>query len=217
MTFKQEINKGIGKVLLNSGHKLRIITKEVLYFSKRFSDDLAFYICCADSRKLNQGIEVMFYFTPVHQADDTIDRLGVGIKINLGNIMDEDIIPKATEYGNKILSIERNIGCYEDMILNEMKNPFVKSKRLEIYMTHDYKYYNCFKNCDEMKEKWKILHNNVVEDIRNNKFKKTEQLCKEFINSFDRDFLISKGFDVTDKFFDLYFFSVVCAQCELDA
>ncbi len=217
LTFKQEIKSSIGKVLLANNHKIKYLSSGVIYFFKRFSEDLAFYICCRDCRKRENGIEVVFYFSPIHTADDTIRRLEVGIKINMGNIVEEDIIAQATDYGRKIISIENSIGCYEEVIMNEMRNPIIKTERLEYYMEHDYHYYHCFKNCKEIEEKWNLLHQNVIYDIKKNKFKNSKTICKEFIDSFDNEFFEKIGVDVSEDYFFDNFYSAVCTQCVLDA
>ena len=63
--FKEELSASMGKFLMENEHKMIVAAKDCIYFVKRYSDILAFYIRCKDKRKRGGGIKVDFFFMPI--------------------------------------------------------------------------------------------------------------------------------------------------------
>lgn len=59
--FKEDIERTIGKVLKDNGHKSIPIAKHCIYYIKRYSDKLGFYIRCIDNRHHNGGISIQMF------------------------------------------------------------------------------------------------------------------------------------------------------------
>ena len=60
----------------------------------------------------------------------------------------------------------------------------VMTEWFDYYMKHDYLYYNCLKNCEEIKEEWEKLHKDVIQDIQNNVANNVEKICGNFLDGF---------------------------------
>ena len=63
--FKEELSASMGKFLMENGHKMIVTAKDCIYFVKRYSDILAFYIRCKDKRNRGGGIKVDYFFMPI--------------------------------------------------------------------------------------------------------------------------------------------------------
>ena len=131
--FKEDIERTIGRVLKDDNHKMIYLNWDSIYFIKRYSDDLAFYIKCLDSRDRNRGVSIEMFFSPIEIPADNVMSLETKIHIHIltvyGDITD-DIFVSA---GKKVISIERNVGNLSNMILEEFNEPYFQRGRLSCY------------------------------------------------------------------------------------
>lgn len=79
--LKKEMQETIGKVLKENKHKIIPLSPYSIWFVKRYSDKLAFYVNCFDNRDRKGGIKVTLYFTGITIPDDSISTFHLGLKI----------------------------------------------------------------------------------------------------------------------------------------
>ena len=77
-------------------------------------------------------------------------------------------------------------------------------------------YYNCLKNCEEIKVEWEKLHKDVIKDIQNNAAKNVDKICSDFLDGFNKSFYEKNSIDISEKCFKQDFSRQVYAQCMLD-
>ena len=81
--FKEDIERTIGKGLKDNGYKSIPIGKGCVYYIKRYSDKLGFYIRCTDNRHHNGGITIQMFFTAIQIPDDSITTFYQGLEIQI--------------------------------------------------------------------------------------------------------------------------------------
>lgn len=214
LEWKDTIKNSIGKLLLESNYKINEKNDGVIYYMKRYSEDLALYVGCPYVAPLGRPCEIILYFTVINSVEVDLLKIGTGLNFDIGyNAGTENNI----KYGEKILAVENRIECFEKMILDEMHSSSYKTEWFDYYMKHDYLYYNCLKNCEEIKEEWEKLHKDVIQDIQNNAANNVEKICGNFLDGFDAAFYEKLSIKNTDRFFIKDFARQVYAQCVLDA
>ena len=213
--FKEDIARTIGQVLKDDNHKMIYLNWYCIYFIKRYSDDLAFYIKCLDSRDRNRGVSIEMFFSPIETPDDSILRLETKIHIHIltvyGDITD-DILVSA---GKKVIAIERNIGNLSNMILEEFNEPYFQWGRLSIYKK-GLTMYKIVKEDTAFKQEFECLMQNVRKMIKGKKTRKAYQLSEDFIEQLPVDYFGSKGIDLELSKIKYMFSERVYAQCVLD-
>ncbi len=213
--LKNIIENSVGTLLLENNYKIIDINEEAIYYIKRFSEELALYIRCPYSGIPESGYEMSLFFSVINNCVD-IREIGVGIEFSAGYIVENDVEPNI-KYGQKLLAIEKQIGSFEKMILDEMHSSSYKTEWFDYYMKHDYLYYNSLKNCGDIKTEWEKLHKDVIKDIQNNEAKNVDKICADFLDGFDVAFYEKNAIDISEKCFRQDFSRQVYAQCMLDA
>ena len=214
--FEQDIKRSIGNILKKDGYRLSILSKDCVYFTKRYSDELAFYIRCFDSRSNNNGILVNLYFVPIQRADDSIESLPVGIKINVANIKYTEFIDEVmVAIGKKIIDISKKLVVYEFMIIDELKNPRFVNLKWERYTMIK----NIYENLNNNSEYKSVIVNFKNEWI-NSKVKKNRpsgiEMFYKILEMSSTEYLKEIGvYDVNDNIIS-GLAGYLKAQCELD-
>ena len=205
--FKDDIKRTIGTILKENKHKMLPISLHSIYFIKRYSDKLAFYINCVDNRRRNGPITVMLYFTGVTNPDDSIWNFDLGIKIpivemyqtiqsneSFKQFSSEDIeLADRLLYaaGKKIVDIEESINNeIANTILQEIKKPYYTSLRMKRYQ----EMINIYDILNEDPQ----LHNtfNAFKSAYKKIYKKTSlsfDLCGEFIDNLPPNYFQDRG------------------------
>lgn len=214
--FKEDIARTIGRVLEADNHKMIYLDWGCIYFIKRYSDDLAFYIKCLDSRKRNRGVSIEMFFSPIEIPADNIMSLETKIHIHIltvyGDITD-DIFVSA---GKKVIAIERNVGNLSNMILEEFNEPFFQRGSLSHYKK-ELAIYRIVKEDTAIRQEFECLMQNVKKMmIKDKRARKMSQLCGDFIEQLPVDYFSSKGIDLELRYIKGFFANCVYAQCVLD-
>ncbi len=212
--LKDCIKNSLGKLFLENDYKIIDKGENIIYYAKRYSEDLALYIRCPYSGFPGAGYKLSLFFSTVNGCDD-MNKIGIGIEFSVGNI--EKKVESNIKYGRKLLLLESQIGCFEKMILDEMHSSSYKTEWFDYYMKYDYLYYNCLKNCEEIKEEWEKLHKDVIKDIQNNAAKSVDKICSDFLDDFDKCLYEKNSINFDEKCFKQDFSRQVYAQCVLDA
>lgn len=216
--FKKEMQETIGKVLKENKHKIISLSPHSIWFIKRYSEKLAFYINCFDNRERKGGIEVTLYFTGIVIPDDSISTFRLGLKIPITNICpileaSEDHrrmiiktdfeIPKEQMIGagRKIVDIENSMSAdTANMILEEMKNPYISNVRMEWY-SDLIQIYDALNEDLEWKEEFELLKQ---ECYRNYKKKNKYEICSNFVDKLPENYFKEKGIMFKFNFMKIY-------------
>lgn len=132
--FKQDIARTIGKVLKDNGYRKIPVYKDCVYFIKRYSQDLAFYVKCLDSRDRNRGISIEIFFYPVEIPADNVMDSPAGLNVKILTVHDDELSDEIlTAAGEKVVAAEKKLGNCADMVMEELKNPYFKNRYWEIH------------------------------------------------------------------------------------
>lgn len=213
--FKQDIARTIGKVLKDNGYRKIPVYKDCVYFIKRYSQDLAFYVRCRDCRSNNRGVSVEIFFVPVEIPADNVIDSPAGLNVKILTIYDDELSDEIlTAAGEKVVAVEKKLGNCADMVMEELKNPYLKNKKWEIHtkILLIYKTLNedpkIKKQIEEFMIKWcnsshkdKPSSSELVHEIVDN-------LPDDYFEKFDVDLSIGRIIDKLSMHID--------AHCELD-
>ena len=213
--FKDDVKRTIGTILKESKHKMIPVSKHSIYFVKRYSDKLAFYINCFDNRAYDGPITVTLYFTGVTMPDDSILNFDLGISISILKMYqvqqsdeafkqfseeDSEIADRLMlTAGRKIVDIEAGIDeKMASMILNEIQSPYFSSKRMELYR-EKVKLYDVLNEDEELREEFALFKESYKKV-----YKKAEafELCSEFVDKLSEGYFEKKG--ITCKYNSYY-------------
>lgn len=142
MALPQEL-KLLKKRLLALGFKQPKCYMHSIYMSfiKEMADDVYCYITCKDRRSRNLGVLFTLWVAPPHNADDSFDRLNIGVQMV---IYDAGILDDATLTGiaDRIEAILPRIASFSTWIPEELESPiFPPTPRYHYYM-HIYRLYH---------------------------------------------------------------------------
>lgn len=199
--FNKDIKRTIGKVLVTNGYKLGPALGEgVLYYIKRYSDYLGFYIGCRDNRSSGGGaITVDLHFTGIMSPDDCLMRFYSGIHVSIIELYDYNVTDQLViAAGKKIQQIEKYISTASEMVLNELKNPIFCSDEYPFRALHMYSeillVYDTLREDENLKESFTLLkansHKVYTGEILNIRIL---DFCSEFIDELPKDYFINKG------------------------
>ncbi len=204
--FKDDVKRTIGTILKESKHKMLPVSKHSIYFVKRYSDKLAFYINCFDNRAYDGPITVTLYFTGVTMPDDSILNFDLGISIPILKMyqvqQSDEAFKQFSEEdceiadrlmlaaGRKIVDIESGMDeKMANMILNEIQNPYISSKRTELYR-EKVKIYDVLNGDKELRDEFELFKR-AYQKV----YKKPAafKLCNEFIDKLPKTYFEEKG------------------------
>lgn len=213
--FKDDIKRTIGKVLNKNGYKMITLDSGCVYFIKRYSEQLAFYIRCSDNRKYSGGVHIQLFFSPIQRPDDSITTFGIGIEINVLTVFNvtDEIMIKA---GDKIVAIEKEIGCCSPVVLNELEEPFFVPRCYEFYKNLLLVYNSVAENI-EIRESFEQLKENVRKMIKKRKDREAYRLGYNFIENLSKDYFEQRGIVLELSDIKNYFAEQLYSQCILDA
>ncbi|MDE7205865.1 MAG: hypothetical protein K2N90_01660 [Lachnospiraceae bacterium] len=210
--FKEDIERTIGKVLKYNGYKLISLGKGCIYYIKRYSNKLGFYIRCTDNRHHNGGITIQMFFTAIQIPDDSITTLYQGLEIHIltiyGDITDEIMIGA----GKKVIAIERNIGNMSDIILEEIKSPYFPQERSAIFK-EIITIYDMINEDGDWQNEVIALKDKVFKAVKNKRHVEAFQLCSEFIDNLPTDYFQGKIFNMDINAIKNCFSEQLRAQC----
>ena len=216
--FSEDIARAMEPVMRSAGHNMKVYDKECVYFFKRFSDKLGFYIRCIDERVRRESISVELFFRPIDIPDDRMLTFELGLHIHIATICDEDISDELmASIGKKIIIIENNIGNVSTAVLQELEEPYILTERIPIYK-RGILVYDTVKNDESIRQEFNNLKENVCKMLKAKKNRKAFQLGYDFIQSLPSDYFKNKGIELTFDREDLGddFSEQVYAQCILD-
>lgn len=177
--FKNELSVSIGKILMENGHKMIVTRKDCIYFVKRYSEILAFYILCKDSRHCHKWIEVELFFMPIVIPDDNVFSSQTGICIQVfphGNCEGDKMISA----GKKIIAIEDSMTNFSELVLKELEAPFFPSEKFPVNKI-TFLIYNRIKKDESIQQEFKILEKNICRLMKSKKIKQAYQQCCDFL------------------------------------
>ncbi len=210
--FKEDIEKTIGKVLKSNGHRSIPISKGCVYYIKRYSDKLGFYIRCSDNRHHNGGITIQMYFTAIQIPDDRISAYYPGLEIHIltiyRDITDEIMIGA----GEKVIAIECNIGNMSSTILGEIQSPFLPQKRSQMFK-EILTVYDMINEDGDWQDEVILLKDKVCKAVKNKRYAEIFQLCSEFIDNLPMDYFQGKVPDMDLNTIKNNFSEQLRAQC----
>lgn len=211
--FSEDIARSMEPVMRSAGHNMKVYDKECVYFFKRYSDKLGFYIRCFRS----SGISVELFFRPIDIPDDRMLTFEVGLHIHIATIYEDISDELMASIGKKIILIENNIGNMSTAVLQELEEPYILTKRIPIYK-RIILVYDTVKNDESIQQEFNNLKENVCKMLKAKKNRKAFQLGHDFIQSLPSDYFKNKGVELKFGSLDLEdgFAEQVYAQCILD-
>ncbi|MDE5825461.1 MAG: hypothetical protein K2N44_05115 [Lachnospiraceae bacterium] len=213
--FKDDIVRSIGVVLKENGHKMIDLGRGCIYFMKRYSPDLAFYIRCSDNRNYQGDISLELFFTAVDIPCDSLCTFGIGVHIQVLRVFDDITDELMRASGEKIVVIENGIGGLSQAILNELETPYVMTGRIPVYKRQR-AIYKLVEEDESIRQEFEMLKKDVCQKIRNRRDKQAFQLGGDFAKHLSKEYFRNKGIDLDFEDIQGYFCSHVYAQCILD-
>lgn len=211
--LKEDIERTIGQVLKADNYKMINPSRESVYFIKRYSDDLAFYVRCSEDRC--EGLKIEMLFLPIDIPDDNLLSLEAGIHVNILTVywdITDDLIASA---GKRAIAIEKNIGDLSNVILNELNEPYFYNRRIADYK-EERAIYGIVKEDTAIRQEFNCLKKNVGEMIKIKSMEQVYQLSYDFIEQLSIDYFKNKGIDLELSDIKSKFAAHVYAQCILD-
>lgn len=201
--FNNDIKRTIGKTLKADGYMLAPpLGKGVVYYIKRHSEKLGFYVGCRDSRSLNGPITVYLHFTGLMNPDDSVMNFFSGLHVKILDVYDTEVTDEVMiAAGNKIKVIEKYIGSSYNFVLQELISPCIDSDKrpfgqLAIYREYIL-IYDTLKNDKNLQEEFVLLQNRCFENYKKmgESAERIERiaLCSNFIDRLPKDYFIEKG------------------------
>ena len=192
--FKEELSVSIGKILMENGHKMIVTKKDCVYFIKRYSEMLAFYIRCRDRRRYHRWIEVELFFMPIIIPNDDVFLSQAGICIQVfphGNCEGD----KKISAGKKIIAIEENMANFSELVLRELEEPFFPNGKLPVNKI-TFLIYNRIKEDESIRQEFKILEKDVCRLMKSKKTKQAYQQCCDFLKQLPSIYFEGQGVTV---------------------
>ena len=192
--FKQDIARTIGKVLKAEKYKMIPFGKYEVYFIKRYSEELAFYIYCHDSRRIDRGITVNIYFAPVQIPDGTITRLPAGINLRIAEVYDSEVSDEIMiAVGKKVVATVKGLEGFAGMVLKELEAPYFPNDRWE-YFQKILLVYNTINEDPDLKEEVEAIKSHGCKVVKK---KSTEiyAMCSELVDKLPQDYFTKVGVD----------------------
>ena len=192
--FKQDIARTIGKVLKAEKYKMISYGKYEVYFFKRYSEELAFYVFCHDNRGLNKGIRIYIYFAPIQIPDGAITRLPSGINLRIAEVYENEISDEIMiAVGNKIVAMTKRLEGFSGMVLKELEAPYFPNERWSFFQKI-LLVYNTINEDTNLKEEVEAIKNHGRKVVKK---KSTEiyTMCSELVDKLPQDYFAKVGID----------------------
>ena len=213
--FSKCITKTIAKVLKANGYKKDVLDKECIYFFKRYSSELAFYVKCRDARRNNHGILVEMFLAPIDIPDDRIEVLPAGIHIVILKVCADEFTDEIMiGAGEKIIKLEKKLAVFENMILNELKAPYFPNGRWEV-VTQTHLIYNTLNNEPQLRERINEFMSCWCNCTKKNK-PSVYDFVSELIDNMPKDFFDKIGIDYEKNIIKNRLSEYIRAHCLLD-
>ena len=223
--FNEDIARSMGPVLKADGYKMILLDRYRVYFIKRYSDKLGFYVVCKDMG--NEGYDIELCFRPIDMPDDRMLDFWPGLQILFSTFYLEKSDESMIIVAKKLLATEKIIGNdnVSATILQELQEPYelsnsILTRRMGIYQ-RVLCIYDTIKSDESIQQEFKILMENVCKCLKGKtkNDRKAFQLGKDFINNLPEDYFKNKGIELQFEGVDLggSFSSYIYAQCVLDA
>ena len=210
--LKEILERSIWKILKQNNYKMVLGNEGDIWFVKRHSEQLAYYIRCNESM---ETIYVTFYFTAIQVPDVSLTTRYIGLNIEIGffGYDDNTLLESA---GEKIIAIENNTVDVAEVILDELEEPYFKLNINEPF-NENLLIYNVINEDEKLQVELKELKSKACEYIKEGVNEKLLLLCDEFI-----DKIPNSVFEEEKICFDLTrikrgFCEQIFAQCVLDA
>lgn len=214
--FKQDIARTIWKVLKAEKFKMISYGKYEVYFFKRYSEELAFYVFCHDNRGLNKGIRIYIYFVPIQIPDGAITRLPAGITLRIAEVYDSEVSDEVMiAVGKKIVATVKGLEGFAGMVLKELETPYFPNDRWSFFQKI-LLVYNTINEDPNLKEEVEAIKSHGCKVVKK---KSTEiyAMCSELVDKLPQDYFAKVGVDwETGKIKDQLWRHFE-AQCLLDA
>ena len=211
--FKEDIERTIGKVLKDNGHKSIPVSKYCIYYIKRYSDKLGFYIRCSDNRHHNGGISIQMFFTAIQIPDDRIVTYSAGLDIHILTIYRDITDEIFVGAGKKVIAIESNMGNLSDTVLEELESPFLPQKRSQIVR-------KVLTIYDMISKEWNdelsALRSKAYKAVKKKRYTEIFQLCSDFIDNLPTDYFQGIVSDMDLHTIKNEFSEQIRAQCLFD-
>ena len=210
--LKETVERTIWKILEQNNYKKVIVNECDIWFVKRHSEQLAYYIRC---NELRGTIDVTFYFTAIQIPDVRLTTTNIGLNIEIGFCGYHDSI-KLEAAGEKIIAIENNTVDVAEVIIDELEEPYFKLNINEPFI-ENLLIYNIINEDEKLQVELKELKSKACEYIKEGVNEKLLLLCDEFV-----DKIPNSVFEEEKICFDLNrikrgFYEQIFAQCVLDA
>lgn len=221
--FNEDIARSMGPVLKADGYKMILLDRYRVYFIKRYSDKLGFYVVCKDMG--NEGYDIELCFRPIDMPDDRMLDFWPGLQILFSTFYLEKSDESMIIVAKKILTTEKIIGNdnVSAAILQELQEPYelsnsILTRRMEIYQ-RVLLIYDTINEDERIRHEFYIAMENVKKLIKRKVKRKAFQLGEDFIHNLPEDYFKNKGIDLQLGEVDIEgkFSEYVYAQCVLDA
>lgn len=209
--LKEILERTIWKILEQNNYKMVIGNEYEIWFIKRHSEELAYYVRC---NEIKGTIYITFYFTAVQIPDIKLTTTDIGLHIKIVFCGYDDKMLEVA--GEKIITLENNIGDVEEVILDELEEPYFMLNINEPF-NENLLVYNIINENDEKQAELIELKSKACEYIRERNSEGLQLLCNEFV-----DKIPNSVFEKEKICFDLNrikrgFYEQIYAQCVLDA
>ena len=213
--FKEDIERTVGKVLNDNGYREVFLGKRCIYYIKRYSDKLAFYVRCSDNRHHDGGVSVEMIFTAIQLPDDRIVTFEVGVHIEILTVYFDITDELMIAAGKKVVAVESNIGKVSSVILEELRQPYFPKKRNEVFK-NILLVYDTINEDICLREEFNSLKKEVCKCIKKNRNSQILPLCSEFVDSLPIDYFNVRKIELDINKIKDMLEEQVYAQCMLD-
>lgn len=211
--LKEILERTIWKILKKNNYKMTISDENDIWFVKRYSDELAYYVRC-NRIESQKTIYVTFYFTAIQVPDSRLATTDIGLKIEIGYSGEAGKTLEAA--GEKIVAIENNLGDVAEVIMDELEEPYFMLAINEPY-NENMVIYEIIDGNESLQTELKELKCKGCECLREGDKEKLQSLCSAFIDKVpDRVWEEEKICFDKDKTKNC-FAEQIFAQCVLDA
>ena len=219
--FRDDIERTIGTVLKANGHKMTELGRGCIYYMKRFSPELAYYIRCSDNRSSQGDISFELFFTVVDVPCDVFLTFGVGLHVKILSIYEgvaydfmstNEIITNA---GEKIIGIENSIGGLAPVILDELEKPYYMNKKIPHYRL-EREIYRQVEGDERVRSEFDTLKKEMCRIIKHGGNRKPRQLVMDFSAGLSDACFKGRGIDLEFSEIQEMFYQHLYAECILD-
>ena len=211
--YKEIIEKNLGSLLFENQYKMAVNQDDNIYFVKRFSEKLAFYVRCNVNSRNSLNID--FYFTAIQVPDDSVYSTNIGVNIYIG-FMAGDNEEKIRIAGKRILEIEKNIGGLEELVLSELEKPFFVLEANKEYYARTL-VYSTVKNDENLSKEFALLKEKSINAVQRSEKDELLKLSSQFVDKLETGYFESRNIQYGIDEIKKYLAEQMYAECVLDA